>query len=52
MDQKFKSEEHLRVISNTKDFQGIEVVNDVLRKQYIFTKYIRNRGTICRSKAI
>ena len=36
MDQKFKSEEHLRVISNTKDFQGIEVVNDVLRGSSIF----------------
>ena len=36
MDQKFKSEEHLRVISNTKDFQGVEVVNDVLRGSSIF----------------
>ncbi len=36
MDQKFKSEEHLRVISNTKDFQGSDIVNEVLRGSNIF----------------
>lgn len=36
MDQKFKSEEHKRIISNTKEYQGIEIINDVLRGSSIF----------------
>lgn len=36
LDQKFQSEEHIRIISNTKDYQGIEIINDVLRGSSIF----------------
>ena len=36
MDSKFKIEEHLRIISNSKDFQANGVVNDVLRASSIF----------------
>lgn len=36
LDQKFQSEEHKRIISNTKDYQGIEIINDVLRGSSIF----------------
>lgn len=36
MDSKFKIEEHLRVISNTKEFGANEVINDVLRGSSIF----------------
>lgn len=36
MDGKFNMNEHLRVISNVKDFQAEETVNDVLRGSNIF----------------
>lgn len=36
MDSKFKSDEHLRIISKAKDFQGSEIINDVLRGSSIF----------------
>ncbi len=36
MDQKFNSENHLRIVSNTKDYQGSEIVNDLLRGSNIF----------------
>ncbi|WP_129721373.1 AAA family ATPase [Xylanivirga thermophila] len=39
MDSKFKIEEHLRVVSNIKDFQAGETINDVLRGSNIYIPY-------------
>lgn len=41
MDSKFKIEEHLRIISNTKDFQADETINDILRGSSKYIPYTK-----------
>lgn len=39
MDNKFKIENHLRIVSNIKDFQAKETINDIIRGSGIYIPY-------------